>query len=167
MILLLLTTTTCLYLHGADDRGCTRMSADARGGEPRRGESDGTSSISHASDGRGFPRMPGEVRAEARWIRRILFSSPENTKKILKNTLLNLYLSFPTLRVFSIFCRTHRSLKDIVYSIFLLWSGSGNEIITLSSRISCLVIFGSIFPASFAVPVANGLFPLLIFSLGT
>ena len=50
----------------ADDRGSTRMSADARGGEPRRGESDGTSSISRASDDRGFPRMPGEVsRGEA------------------------------------------------------------------------------------------------------
>ena len=50
MIQLLLTTT------------CTaRMTADARGGEPRRGESDGTSSISRASDNRGFPRMPAEA----------------------------------------------------------------------------------------------------------
>ena len=58
------------------------MTADARGGEPRRGESDGTSSISRASDDRGFPRMPGEAsrgevnqtephRFPALWIRMV------------------------------------------------------------------------------------------------
>ena len=41
------------------------MTAEDRGGEPRRGESDGTSSISRASDDCGFPRMPGEDRRAA------------------------------------------------------------------------------------------------------
>ena len=78
----------------ADDRGSTRMSADARGGEPRRGESDGTSSISRASDDRGFPRMPGEAsRGEVNQtdpfhrfpaLLPSRSSSPYNTKKILK-----------------------------------------------------------------------------------
>ena len=35
---------TCTARMTADDRGSTRMSADVRGGEPRQGESDGTSS---------------------------------------------------------------------------------------------------------------------------
>ena len=95
MIQLLLTTT------------CTaRMTADARGGEPRRGESDGTSSISRASDDRGFPRMPGEasrgevnqtephrfpslrMTVDSRVKAASVSSRPDNTKKILKNTLM-------------------------------------------------------------------------------
>ena len=55
-------STTTLMIQLLLTTACTaRMTADARGGEPRRGESDGTSSISRASDDRGFPGMPAEA----------------------------------------------------------------------------------------------------------
>ena len=88
--------------------------------------------------------------------------------RILTRGVLNLYLFLPTSRVFSLLCRTRHSFWKI-HCTWLSYPGveSGVKVVILWACISCLIMLGAISLASITVPIANGLLPLLILSLGT